>query len=154
MLKEQVNIWTKTSYSDGRTYKAFYRVASLLDCCTFCHAELNHSLLLLKGSFNYLCRAEKMYIKRIYVRKFTQNWSQGYCVQVAFNNNFPFFPAAWKLASTLRLFRLQSQLVNLACKPSIYERIRQWPVMDIGGWPLINESSHIWLTSRKCIVAN
>ena len=35
----------------------------------------------------------------------------------------------------------------------IYERIRQWPVTDIGGWPLVNESSHIWRTSSKWIVA-
>ena len=32
-----------------------------------------------------------------------------------------------------------------------YERIRQWPVTDIRGWPLVNESSHIWLTSRERI---
>ena len=35
----------------------------------------------------------------------------------------------------------------------ITERIRQWPVTDIGGWPLVNESSNIWRTSRKWIVA-
>ena len=34
-----------------------------------------------------------------------------------------------------------------------YENIRQWPVTDIGGWTLVNESSHIWLTSPKGIVA-
>ena len=26
-----------------------------------------------------------------------------------------------------------------------YERIRLWPVTDICGWPLVNESSHNWL---------
>ena len=34
-----------------------------------------------------------------------------------------------------------------------FERIRQWPVTDIGDWPLVNESSKIWQTSRKWIVA-
>ena len=34
-----------------------------------------------------------------------------------------------------------------------YERIRQWSVTDIGDWPLVNESSHICLTSRKWSVA-
>ena len=33
------------------------------------------------------------------------------------------------------------------------ERIRQWPVTDISGWTLVNESSHIWLTVLKWIVA-
>ena len=34
-----------------------------------------------------------------------------------------------------------------------YEWIRQWPVTDIGGWPLVNELSGIWFTSCKWIVA-
>ena len=37
---------------------------------------------------------------------------------------------------------------------SVYDRVRQWPVTDIGGWPLVNVSSHIRLTSRKWIVPN
>ena len=35
----------------------------------------------------------------------------------------------------------------------VNERIRQWPFTDIGDWPLANESSKIWLTSRKWMVA-
>ena len=37
-----------------------------------------------------------------------------------------------------------------------YERIRQWPVTDIGGWPLVNESSRNKIkriVSKICIAA-
>ena len=44
------------------------------------------------------------------------------------------------------------QVVKITMHICIYDRIRQWTVADIGGWPPVNESSHIWRTSRKWIV--
>ena len=43
------------------------------------------------------------------------------------------------------------QVVKITMHICIYGRIRQWTVTYIGGWPLVNEPSHIWLTSRKWI---
>ena len=37
-------------------------------------------------------------------------------------------------------YSLQSSYANTTCV-TVNERIRQWPVTDIGGWPLVNESS-------------
>ena len=52
-----------------------------------------------------------------------------------------------------KYFPWAGQLLNIAGEPDEYERIRQWPVTDIGGWPLVNKSSHIWLTPHKWIAA-
>ena len=48
-----------------------------------------------------------------------QNLSQGHCVQATLNTSFLSLAADYS-ASTLRLFWLQSQLLNLANKQDVY----------------------------------
>ena len=65
---------------------------------------------------------------------------------------------SWETESWVSVYEAQNTryvgyLLNLTCLYfSISQRIRRWPVTDISGWPLVNESSNIWRTSRKIFV--
>ena len=62
-------------------------------------------------------------------------------------------PAVTPAAANRHVMRKVKQVGKYQSIRQSYERIRQCPVTDIGGWPLVNESSHIWLTTHKWIVA-
>ena len=62
----------------------------------------------------------------IYVRKFSQKLESGLlCTDSSFEHQFFSSLAAWKSASTLRLFWPQSQLLNLAGEPDVYSPLAQ-----------------------------
>ena len=50
---------------------------------------------------------------------------------------------SWLKVKTIEYTDLASSA--FLCNEHTYERIRQWPVTDIGGWPLVNE----WSRNKK-----